>query len=169
VETAHTTLAYVGLGSNLGDRLANLQSAIQRMRSENLEVKRLSLVYETEPVETFPQPSFLNLVAELKVNGSPEALLTKLLEIEQALGRKRDINKGPRPIDLDLLLFGEEVRDSEFLKLPHPRLAFRRFVLAPLAELSPNLRHPVLHQTFTDLLVKTSDNSRVHIFTDQLK
>ncbi len=163
-----TTFAYVGLGSNLGDRLANLRSAIQKMRSENLEVTRLSRVYETEPVETFAQPLFLNLVAELKVTTTPEELLAQLLKVELALGRKRELDKGPRTIDLDLLLFDHEIRDSGFIQLPHPRLPFRRFVLAPLAELCPNVEHPVLHQTIVDLLEKTADTSTIHIFAARL-
>jgi 2-amino-4-hydroxy-6-hydroxymethyldihydropteridine diphosphokinase len=96
---------------------------------------------------------------------SPESLMARLLRVEYSLGRTRDIPKGPRTIDLDLLLYQNEKRDTELLKLPHPRLPFRRFVLVPLAELSPQLVHPVLHKTISELLEETTDGSAVHRWT----
>src|SRR6266550_6165909 len=131
--------AYVGLGSNLGDRAGNLLLAVRGMMDAALQVTRLSSVYETEPVETFAQPAFLNMVAELRGNTlpRPEELMARLLRIENLLGRTREVAMGPRTIDLDLLLYREETSDTQFLTLPHARFHRRRFVLVPLAEIAP--------------------------------
>ena len=155
--------AYVSLGSNLGDRAGHLLLAVRGMMDASLDVIRLSAVYETEPVQTFAQPLFLNQVAELRGSSlpSPEQLLARLLRIEYALGRTRELPQGPRTIDLDLLLYKQEKRATEFLTLPHPRLHQRRFVLEPLAELSPGLKHPTLHRTIEELLNETTDQSAV--------
>jgi len=155
--------AYVGLGSNLGDRAGYLLLAVRGMLDAGLDVIRLSSIYETEPVEYEHQPAFLNLVAELRGSTlpKPEQTLARLLRIEYALGRTRDIPMGPRTIDLDLLIFKDERLDTEFLTLPHPRMAGRRFVLVPLNELVPNLVHPVLAKSITELLSQTKDRSKV--------
>jgi 2-amino-4-hydroxy-6-hydroxymethyldihydropteridine diphosphokinase len=154
--------AYVSLGSNLGDRAGNLLLAVRGMLEAGFAVTRLSSIYETEPVDVTDQPAFLNMVAELRVQSfSPEQTLARLLRIEYALGRRRDIPRGPRTVDLDLLLYGEERSATEFLQLPHPRLHERRFVLVPLAELAPELRHPGLHRTINELLRTTPDQSKV--------
>jgi 2-amino-4-hydroxy-6-hydroxymethyldihydropteridine diphosphokinase len=155
--------AYVGLGSNLGDRAGYLLLAVRGMLDAGLDVIRLSSIYETEPVEYEEQPAFLNMVAELRGSTlpSPDQMLARLLRIEYALGRKRDVRMGPRTIDLDLLLFKDQVSDTEFLTLPHPRLHSRRFVLVPLAELVPNLVHPVLGKSLNALLTETKDYSTV--------
>jgi 2-amino-4-hydroxy-6-hydroxymethyldihydropteridine diphosphokinase len=159
--------AYIGLGSNLGDRAGNLLLGIRGMLDAGLEVSRLSQVYETEPFETFPQPNFLNLVAELNPGAllSPEEVMTRLLQIEHSLGRTRDEAKGPRIIDLDLLLYGNQTCDTQILTLPHPRLHLRRFVLVPLAELCPTLQHPTLHHTVIELLRETTDRSKVKLWS----
>jgi 2-amino-4-hydroxy-6-hydroxymethyldihydropteridine diphosphokinase len=155
--------AYVGLGSNLGDRAGYLLLAVRGMLDAGLDVIRLSSIYETEAVEYEDQPAFLNMVAELR--GStlppPEQMLARLLRIEYALGRTRDVPMGPRTIDLDLLIFEDLQSDTEFLRLPHPRIAARRFVLVPLAELVPNLVHPVIGKPISELLVETKDSSNV--------
>ena len=158
--------AYVSLGSNLGDRAGFLLLAVRGMLAAGLDVIRLSSIYETQPVEYTEQPMFLNLVAELlgSTLPTPEQTLARLLRVEFALGRTRNIRLGPRTIDLDLLLFKDEERDTEFLCLPHPRLQLRRFVLVPLNELVPNLVHPVLQQTMSELLENCEDESSVKRF-----
>ena len=157
------SIAYIGLGSNLGDRAGNLLTGIRGMLDAKLQVSRLSQIYETEAVETFAQPLFLNMVAELRGDTlpAPEELMERLLRVEQSLGRVRDKGKGPRVIDLDLLLYGDEIRDTRLLTLPHPRLHHRRFVLVPLAELAPQLVHPTLNKTISDLLNAVADSSEV--------
>ena len=154
---------YVGLGSNLGDRAGHLLLAVRGMLDAGLDVIRLSSIYETEPVEYEQQPPFLNMAAELRGSTlpSPEQTLARLLRIEYALGRVRDVPLGPRTIDLDLLIFKDAQSDTEFLKLPHPRIAARRFVLVPLAELVPNLVHPVIGKSIRELLAETRDRSAV--------
>ncbi len=155
--------AYVGLGSNLGHRAGYLLLGVRGMLDAGLDVIRLSSIYETEPVEYEDQPAFLNLVAELRGSTlpSPEQTMARLLRIEYALGRKRDIPMGPRTIDLDLLIFKDQHIETEFLTVPHPRLALRRFVLVPLNELVPTLVHPVLGKPISELLAQTKDRSTV--------
>jgi len=156
--------AYVGLGSNLGDRAGYLLLAVRGMLDAGLDVIRLSSIYETEPVEYEQQPAFLNMVAELRGSTlpSPEQTLARLLRIEYALGRTRDVRMGPRTIDLDLLIFKDQQIETEFLTVPHPRLAARRFVLVPLNELVPNLVHPILGKPVSELLAQTTDPKAVH-------
>ena len=155
--------AYVGLGSNLGDRAGYLLLAVRGMLDAGLDVIRLSSIYETEPVEYEQQPPFLNMVAELRGSTlpSPEQTLARLLRIEYALGRTRDVRMGPRTIDLDLLIFKDQQIETEFLTVPHPRLAARRFVLVPLNEVVPSLVHPVLGKTIGELLAHTNDRAAV--------
>src|SRR5262245_34043409 len=135
--------AYVSLGSNLGDRAGFLFLAVRGMLAAGLDVIRLSSIYETQPVEYTAQTMFLIVVAESRGSTlpTPEQTLARLLRIEFALGRTRNILLGPRTVDLDLLLFKDEQRATEFLRLPHPRLHLRRFVLVPLNELVPTLVH----------------------------
>jgi 2-amino-4-hydroxy-6-hydroxymethyldihydropteridine diphosphokinase len=158
--------AYISLGSNLGDRAGNLLIGIRGLLDAKLEVIRLSQVYETEPVETFAQPPFLNMVAELR--GStlprPEELMARLLRIEYALGRTREVAMAPRTIDLDLLFYPDETSDTQFLTLPHPRLHHRRFVLVPLNELAPRLVHSELNKTIGELLDELDDDSKVTVW-----
>ena len=154
--------AYVGLGSNLGDRAGNLLLALRGMMEASLCVTRVSSIYETEPVSKIKQPPFLNMVVEIgNTLPTPEQVMARLLRIEFALGRTREVKDGPRTIDLDLLLYGEVEKDTEFLRLPHPRLHERRFVLEPLAEVAPRLVHPVMKRTPAELLETVADESSV--------
>ena len=155
--------AYVGMGSNLGNRAACLLLAVRGMLDSGLDVIRLSHVYETEAVENENQPAFLNMVAEVRGSTlpSPEQVMARLLRIEYSLGRTREIPMGPRTIDLDLLICKDAHVETEFLTLPHPRMHNRRFVLVPLNELVPALVHPVLGKSIGELLANTNDKSSV--------
>lgn len=146
-----STTAYLSLGSNLGDRAANLRTAIERLNGVAM-VLRVSSFYETEPMEFRDQPWFLNCAVEVQTGKTALEFLADTQVIEHDLGRNRALHKGPRTLDIDLLLFGDEVIDQAGLTVPHPRMHLRRFVLAPLAELSSALPHPVLGKTVRDLL-----------------
>ncbi|SRR5581483_4254771 len=150
---------YLGLGSNIGDRAGTLQAAIDELRSGGVNVARVSPVYETEPMDMPNQAWFLNLVVEGETDLFPMQLLARIGKIEWKLGRRRGIPKGPRTIDIDILLFGAAVIRSAALTVPHPRLAQRRFVLQPLADLAPELREPVSRKTIRDLLAGVSAQS----------
>lgn len=146
-------LAYVGLGANLGDRRAALEGAVAELgRTPGVRVKRVSSFHETAPVGGPPQPDYLNGVVEVETDLDARALLDLLLAIERRFGRERRERWGPRTLDLDLLLYGDRVIEEPGLSVPHPRMAERAFVLAPLCELTPEGRHPVLGQAFSDML-----------------
>lgn len=153
--------AWIGLGSNLGDRRGHLRAALRGL-AELGRVRAVSALYETEPVGLRAQPEFLNAVALLETELAARALLEGLLDIEARCGRVRTEEKnGPRTLDLDLLLYGEAVIDETGLEVPHPRLHERRFVLEPLASLAPALRHPRLGRTASELLAELRDASAV--------
>ncbi len=145
----------------MGDRAGNLEQAIGEMRAAGVEVKRVSSVYDTEPVGVRNQPWFLNVVVEAETELFPVQLLRRLQEIEIRLGRRRGGGPEPRTIDIDVLLYGDFRIDRQDLTVPHPRLAERRFVLEPLHELVPGLRHPVSRLTVRELLADTPDRSTV--------
>jgi len=142
---------YLSLGSNLGDRATNLRTAIEHLGELGPVVGRSSL-YETEPVEMERQPWFLNCVVALETELMPKQFLARTITIEQKMGRRRTQPKGPRTIDIDILLFGGSVVDTSALTIPHPAMHERRFVLEPLAEIAPELRHPVFKKTVREML-----------------
>ncbi|MDP8203601.1 MAG: 2-amino-4-hydroxy-6-hydroxymethyldihydropteridine diphosphokinase [Candidatus Tenebribacter mawsonii] len=146
---------YLGLGSNLGDKKKHITKAITQISLlENVEVLRTSTFITTAPYGKTDQPYFLNCVIELNTNLEPEILLKKCLEIEDQLGRIRKEKWGPRTIDIDMLIYGNKVINSEILILPHPELHKREFVLTSLNELCPNLFHPILKKKITELFME---------------
>src|SRR5204862_6822937 len=156
----------IALGCNLGDRAGNLLLAVRGMMEAAMCVCRVSSIYETEPISEVEQPPFLIMVAEIgNPLPGPEQVMARLLRIEFLLGRTRDLKDGPRTIDLDLLLYGDHESDTEFLRLPHPRLHVRRFVLEPLVEVAPHLIHPSLNCTAAELLEKVEDKTTVRRWT----
>jgi 2-amino-4-hydroxy-6-hydroxymethyldihydropteridine diphosphokinase len=152
---------YLSLGSNVGSREANLRAAIAALPPAGVHVKQLSSIYETEPVDFQDQPWFLNCVVEAETSLEPHAVLQALHAIETQLGNKKEFAKGPRKIDLDILLYGNETISAPDLQVPHPRMLQRRFVLTPLAEIAPHLKHPSWPATATILLGHIPDSSQV--------
>jgi 2-amino-4-hydroxy-6-hydroxymethyldihydropteridine diphosphokinase len=153
---------YLALGTNLGDRLANLRAARQALAPQAI-VENCSPVYETPPWGFTEQPPFLNQVIQVKTQLSPEALLAHLKEQENELGRKASFRNGPRHIDIDILLYDDLIMDTPQLTIPHPRMEWRAFVWLPLAALAPDLRHPILGKTAGEI-VASLDTSDITIF-----
>jgi len=147
--------AFLSLGSNLGDREAHLLKALDRLEAAGIHILSRSSIYETEPQDLPNQPWFLNMVVEVETELFPRLLLARAQAIELGMGRKREVSKGPRPIDIDILLFGNYVIRTRELQVPHPRMCQRRFVLEPLTELAPELRHPVTGKTVREMLSET--------------
>ena len=154
--------AYVGIGSNLGDRAGNLLLAVRGLMEASFVVNKLSAIYETEPVDLEDAPIFLNMVAEIRAESiTPTQMLARMLRIEYLLERTDKSLKKPRTIDLDLLFYNHEQTDTPFLTVPHPRAHLRRFVLVPMNEVAPTYTHPVFHKDMSTLLVECEDTSQV--------
>jgi 2-amino-4-hydroxy-6-hydroxymethyldihydropteridine diphosphokinase len=152
---------FLSLGSNLGDRLDNIRAALEQLRASGIEVCRVSSFYKTEPVGFGPQAWFVNCVAEVRTELMPLRLLKTLKAVERGVGRRSGVSKGPRLIDIDILLYENLVVRSSALTIPHPRLGERRFVLIPLRELAPLVRHPAVNRTALEMLHETQDLSQV--------
>ena len=153
--------AYLSLGSNLGDRRANIRRALAKLETQGVKTARVSSLYKTEPVGYKAQPWFLNCVAEVETDLMPLQLVRRCRSVERELGRRPGLRGGPRPIDLDILLYENAVVNLPEVTIPHPRMTERRFVLAPLGELAAQVRHPVTQQTVADMLHETPDQSQV--------
>ena len=152
---------YLSLGSNIGDREENLRTAIDELPHVGVAITRVSSFYETEPVDLREQPWFLNCVVEAETHFDPFMLLRALREIETKMGSTKLVAKGPRLMDIDILLYGLETIDTPELQVPHPRMHLRRFVLVPLAEIAPEAVYPGLKKTVKQLLEETPDRSVV--------
>src|SRR5438128_7694372 len=152
---------YLSVGSNLGDRAKNLRVAIDGLPHAGAAVKKVSSFYETEPVDLREQPWFLNCAVEAETHFDAMTLLRALREIETKMGSKKLVAKGPRQIDMDILLYGSETIDTPELQVPHPRMHLRRFVLVPLAGIADEVIHPALKMAAAELLEQTPDRSAV--------
>jgi 2-amino-4-hydroxy-6-hydroxymethyldihydropteridine diphosphokinase len=152
---------FLSLGSNLGDRVANIREALKRLTGVGVEIKRLSSFYRSEPVDFRPQAWFVNCVAEAETRLMPLQLLKAVKLVERALGRRPAVAKRPRAIDIDILLYESVVVRSAVLNIPHARMAERRFVLLPLRELAGSLRHPITKRTVYEMLQEAGDTSQV--------
>lgn len=159
---------YLSLGSNLGDKIANLRAAVAALMDLGVHLTRVSSLYETEPVDYLNQDWFLNCVVEGRTAVEPLELLHRLRNLEAKMGSKKEFAKGPRLIDLDILVYGTGTIDTPELQIPHPRMLQRRFVLAPLAEIAPNLRHSTWPTTAVELLAGTGDKSQINLSTTKL-
>jgi len=155
-----STIAYIGIGSNIGDKTANCQTAVECL-AETGRIIGVSSFYYTEPVGYKEQEDFINAVATLETGHSPAELLTICHAIEDRLGRRRTVRWGPRTVDLDILLYGDLVVSRPDLVIPHPLMAVRKFVLAPLVEIAPTVMHPVLNKTMIQLLCELQNSHTV--------
>ena len=153
--------AYLLIGGNLGNRKENLSKAVSLINEQCGSLTRSSSIYETEAWGITDQPSFLNQALEISTSLTARQLMRKVLKIEEEMGRVRKEKLGPRIIDIDILLFENEIHDLRFLKIPHPEMQNRRFVLVPLAEINHSLQHPVFKKTIVELLEECPDNLEV--------
>ena len=166
---AQAKTIYLSLGSNVGDRAAHLAAGIAALEAAGVRVTQRSSLYATEPVDFQTQSWFLNCVVAAETDLMPRQLLRVIREIERRLGRRRLVRRGPRTLDIDILFYGGAIVRARDLVIPHPRLPERRFVLAPLREIAPTLRHPLLGKTIAELLAELRDSSRVRRVHTQRK
>lgn len=160
-----STAIFLSLGANLGDRAANMRAAVAALLAAGLHVEKISSFYETEPRDYLDQPWFLNCAVAGQSTVEPLTLLRALRKIEAQLGSEKAFAKGPRLLDIDILLYGDQTIDTTELQVPHPRMLERKFVLVPLAEIAPDVTHPAWNGlTVQDWLLRTSDRSDVRIF-----
>ena len=162
-------IVFLSLGSNVGDREKNLRDAIAALPELGVQIKKVSSIYETEPLDLLEQPWFLNCVVEGETTVSPAALLRELRELEKRMGSKKPVARGPRLIDLDILVYGLQTINSPELQVPHPRMHLRRFVLAPLAEIARDLKHPSWRGNAAELLDALKDKSAVKKINGDLR
>ena len=158
--------AHLLIGGNLGNRKENLAKAVSLINEQCGSLTRSSSIYETEAWGNTDQPSFLNQALEISTSLNARQLMRRVLKIEEEMGRVRKEKLGPRIIDIDILLFENEIHDLRFLKIPHPEMQNRRFVLVPLAEINSTLQHPVLKKTIAELLEECPDNLEVKKITE---
>ena len=156
---------YLSLGSNLGDREAYLSQALEKLRGQGIVPTQISSFYETEPVDVTDQPDFLNLVCQVTTELDPAQLLNACQQIELDMGRVRERDKGPRTLDVDIVLYDQQIVNEPRLSIPHPHWSERNFVLIPLMEIAPDLRDPVTGQTLEELLARSPDRARVQAVT----
>ena len=159
-----TKWVYLGLGSNLGDRQENIRQAVARLEEAGIRMVRQSSLYETEPVSRWPQRWYLNCVLAVETELLPVRLLRELQRIEREMGRRRIVPGGPRTIDIDILLYEQSILRSAELTIPHARMTERGFVLRPLREIAPDLRHPITRKTVAQMLVDSSDRHQVRLW-----
>lgn len=157
---------YIALGTNVGEREANLLQALRLLPESGVYIRRVSSIYETEPVDYLDQEWFLNAVLEAQTELDALDLLNALRVIEAGMGSKKAFAKGPRKIDLDILLYGNETIDTPELQVPHPRMLERKFVLIPLVEIAPSLRHPSWKSGVAPILAASRDRSAVRKLHD---
>jgi 2-amino-4-hydroxy-6-hydroxymethyldihydropteridine diphosphokinase len=158
-------IAYISIGSNMGDRVNFFKKAVQLLdQDEGISLVDISSLYETDPVGYVEQPLFLNAVLKVETIYGPEELLEKCLEVEQILGRNREIRWGPRTLDLDILLYNQENIETESLSVPHPRMLERAFVIIPLLELNPGIMLPKVETPLNDILEEIQDNEGVRLW-----
>jgi 2-amino-4-hydroxy-6-hydroxymethyldihydropteridine diphosphokinase len=161
------TTVFIALGSNLGDRPQNLREAMRRLSESAATVRKVSRLYETEPVDYLDQPWFLNAVLEAETSLPAEELLGTLRSIEAQMGSKKAFAKGPRLIDLDILLYNNASIETPTLQIPHPRMLHRNFVMVPLAEIAPSLRHSSWQGNAAELAKQTGDHSQIRLFEER--